>query len=283
MIFRFILSLLCIAFFAMTPAHAAGFFSKKEMTYEQALEKLAPHKAFYDIDLVSTKSGSPIVNISGKMFYEWSETCDGWLTDHRFNLFYEYSDGPGMKITSDFSTFESFDGKEFTFSARRKRNDELYQEFRGAADMNKGKKEAVYSIPEDMAFDLTSKINFPMQHTVKLIQNMSNKNKFFNSAVFDGSDDEGPVQINAFIGKEAELPENVQKNENIEQSLLKAPLRNIRMAVFPIESDAAVSDYEMDALFHENGVISDMLVDYDDFSVTQKLVALEKIDPATCN
>jgi hypothetical protein len=39
----------------------------------------------------------------------------------------------------------------------------------------------------------------------------------------------------------------------------------------------------MSLVFHENGLISDMLIEYDDFSVTQKLVALEKVDAASCS
>jgi len=272
-----------LSFVAVNPSDAAGLFSKKEVSFAEAKNKLQPHKAFYDIDLVATRSGSPIINISGKMFYEWKETCDGWLTDHRFNLFYEYSDGPGMTITSDFSTYESFDGKEFTFSARRKRNDELYQEFRGNSDLGKMGGKADYTIPKDIEFDLGEKTNFPMHHTVKLIQNITNNNKFFNAIVFDGSDDEGPVEINAFIGDTKEAPKKLTENKAIEQSLIKVPARKIRMAVFPQNSENEISDYEMDAVFHENGVISDMLVDYDDFSVTQKLVALEKIEPTSCN
>jgi hypothetical protein len=36
-------------------------------------------------------------------------------------------------------------------------------------------------------------------------------------------------------------------------------------------------------IFHENGVISDMKIDYDDFSVTQKLVALERVQGDQCS
>ena len=36
-------------------------------------------------------------------------------------------------------------------------------------------------------------------------------------------------------------------------------------------------------IFHESGIISDMLVEYQDFSVTQKLIALEKIDAVSCD
>ena len=279
------LLLLCslFCFLVISPSNATGLFSKNKISYDDAKQKLQPHKAFYDIDLVATRSGSQIINISGKMYYEWKETCDGWLTDHRFNLVYEYSDGPGMTITSDFSTYESFDGEEFTFSARRKRNDELYQEFRGTSDLGKKGGTADFSIPDDVEFDLTSQTNFPMRHTVKLIQNITNKSKFFNAVVFDGSDDEGPVEINAFIGGAEKAPKTLFGNDAIDADLIKVPARKIRMAVFPQNSDTATSDYEMDAVFHENGVISDMLVDYDDFSVTQKLVALEEIDSMSCN
>lgn len=154
-------------------ADAAGLFGKNKISYEEARDKLQPHKALYDIDLVATRSGSPIINISGKMMYEWKPACDGWITDHKFNLFYEYADSPAMKITSDFSTYESYDGEEFTFSARRKRNDEIYQEFRGNANFDDGLLNksglADFSIPDDVTFDLESGTYFPMTYTVKMI------------------------------------------------------------------------------------------------------------------
>jgi len=264
-------------------SYASGILSKEKISFERAQKALEPHKAIYDINLIATRSGSPIINISGKMFYEWKPSCEGWITNHRFNLFYEYADGPGLTITSDFSTYESFDEEEFTFLAQRKRNDELYQEFRGAADRNDDVRKAIFSIPEDVSFDLSENTNFPMRHTVKMIQHMLNNDKFFNAIVFDGSDDEGPVEINAFIGKETKPEKELLKNTAIDEDLLKPKAKNIRMAVFPVESENAVSDYEMSIVFHSNGVISDMEVDYDDFSVSQQLIALEKIVPISCN
>lgn len=109
-----------------------------------------------------------------------------------------------------------------------------------------------------------------------------NKDKFFKAVVFDGSDDEGPITINTFIGKEISQSPNYKDIKEINQSLLNVPAWNVRMAVFPETEEEAISDYEMSVIFHENGVISDMLVDYDDFSVTQKLVALEKLEKQTC-
>jgi hypothetical protein len=278
-------ALFCLALIGQ-PATASAFWGSKEISYEEAKERLEPHKALYDIDLVATRSGSPIVNISGKMFYEWKPTCGGWITDHRFNLLYEYADSPAMQITSDFSTYESFEGKDFNFSARRKRNDQLYQEFRGHANFGKGAGEkaglAEYSIPDELEYGLDESTFFPMTHTVKMIQKALNEDKFFHAVVFDGSDEEGPVEINAFIGKEVDALKQLGKTENLDKSLLKTPAWNVRMAVFPEQNDSPTASYEMSIVFHENGVISDMLVDYEDFSVTQKLIALEKLKPVSC-
>ncbi len=56
----------------------------------------------------------------------------------------------------------------------------------------------------------------------------------------------------------------------------------IRLAFFPLNKPSETSDYEMELTFHENGIIRDMIVEYDDFTLSQKLVALEKIEGSPC-
>lgn len=261
-----------------TPAYAIG--PKGNIKPE---DMLAPHKALYDINLVATRSGSQILNISGKMFYEWKPTCEAWVTDHRFNLHYEYADSPAMNITSDFSTFEEFDGDDFNFSSRRKRDGDLYQELRGYAEMEDEESGlATFSKPEGLSYTLTPGTYFPMRHTVEMIRNAKAGKKFFTASVFDGSDEEGPVEINAFIGQPVNAMTVVSASPNLDMSLVNTPAWKVRMAVFPETDPSATADYEMSMIFHENGVISDMLIEYDDFSVTQKLVALEKMDFDSC-
>lgn len=270
--------LMSLAVLMAVPAHAAG---------PDISDVLTPHKALYDVELVATRSGSQVINISGKMFYEWKPSCDAWITDHRFNLFYEYADSPGMTVTSDFSTYEPFDGKSFDFTSRRQRDGELYEELRGHAALDgsgkKGGGIARYSIPESLEFDLSSDMLFPMKHTVEMVKKARSGQKFFSANVFDGSDEEGPVEINTFIGKPVNPLKTIVPSDKLDMGLLNTPAWNIRMAVFPSASDEDKSDYEMSMVFHENGVISDMLIEYEDFSVTQKLVALEKIKADTCH
>jgi len=268
-------SLLLIS--AMTMMSAPSFAGAAD-----GAKGLVAHKAVYDIDLVATHSGSQILNISGDMTYEWKPSCDAWVTDHRFKLFYEYADSPGMRIASDFTTYEKFDGSDFHFSSRRHRDGEMYQEIRGSADSHAGKAgKAVFSMPTGVKYDLVSGTKFPMGHTLEVIKRAESGNKFYSAQVFDGSDEEGPIEINTFIGNTVSSDERA-KGAKIDSSLLDGRAWSMRMAVFPAKDQEEESDYEMQMVFHENGIISDMIIEYDDFSVKQKLISLEKITADPC-
>lgn len=244
---------------------------------------LAPHKALYDIQLVSRRSGSQILNIGGKMFFEWKPTCEAWTTDHRFNLTYEYADTPAMRISSDFSTFEPFDGKSFDYTARRERNGEVYDEIRGKAErIDDGGGLALYSMPEGVKYDLPVGTLFPMGHTFELLNHARAGKKFFNATIFDGSDEEGPVEVNAFIGAPINVTAELKPSSSVDTTLINTKAWHVRMAFFPLNKSDAGSDYEMDIVLHDNGIISDMHVDYKDFSVRQKLAAIERVAPKAC-
>lgn len=243
---------------------------------------LAGHKALYDIEMISKRSSSQVLNIHGQMYFALQPGCDAWTTDHRFNLYYEYADSPPMQITSDFTTYEPMDGKSLAFNSRRKRDGEIYQELRGTALRNdKGQSHVTYSLPEGLTFDVDQGGLFPMAHTALMLQNMKDGHKVFNAVVFDGSDEDGPIEVNTIIGKTM-MPTAVPAGPAIDAGLITAPARSVRMAFFPLIDDSPTSDYEMDVALHDNGVISRMKVDYGEFSVAQKLVALEKIASPVC-
>ncbi len=250
---------------------------------EDIVNGLLPHKALYDINMVSKSSGAQVLNISGQMFFEWQPDCEAWTTNHQFKLLYEYADTSPMHITSDFSTYENYDSQSFDFTSRRKRNGKLYQELRGRASMDQDEKgEALFSMPEGLSFDLPAGTLFPVSHTLELLRRAKTGKKFFHATVFDGSDEDGPVEINAFIGKPVNAMANLTPSPDMDTALINTLAWNVRMAFFPLLNPDSDADYEMDVVFHENGVISDMLVEYKNFSVTQKLVAIEKLEKKEC-
>jgi len=237
---------------------------------------LVPHKALYKIGLVSTKSGSQILDIDGQMYYQWQAGCDGWTSDNRFKILYEYADSEPMAVESDFSTFETFDGKSLNFTSQRKRDEEVFEEMRGQALMAEAGGEASFTIPEGLTFKLDKGNYFPMGHTLAVLAKAKAGEKFFTSTIFDGSDEQGPVEVNAFIGKDVKGAEGFTASKDLDVKLLDSPARKVRLAFFPLSNPESAADYEMDVVLHENGVISDMQIHYEDFSLSQKLVALEK-------
>lgn len=240
---------------------------------------LAPHKALYEIKLLTNKSSAQFVNLSGQMYYEWQSSCEAWVSNHRFNLTYEYADAPAMRITSDFSTYESFDGKTMNYTSQRKRDGHIFEEIRGLAKVSENQREskAEYTIPEDLEFQLPEDTKFPMSHTLAVLEKINSGQKFYRTTIFDGSDKDGPLQVTSFIGKPVEKGDIIKVSTGMDEELLNSPAWNMRLAFFPMNSPDAASDYEMSVVFHENGLISDVVIDYKDFSVSQKLVALEKL------
>ena len=253
-------------------SHKIGSVEPATVTHIKGDENLVPHKALYEIKLFSKKSGSQVLNISGKMFYEWEKTCGGWLTDHNFDMLYEYADSPSMRVTSNFSTYEGFDSQTLDFTMERKSNGQVFEKIRGSANSQ----EATYTLPtDDLNFTFDDDTFFPIAHTAAVVNQIKANQKFMSATLFDGSDTEGPLIVSSFVGSKAAAPEGLLTQKDIDKSLLDAPAHKLRLAFFPLKSEQAEADYEMDMVFHENGVISDMHVYYDDFAVSQSLVALQ--------
>ena len=273
---------LVVAAAALLPVYNAPAAPAGVQAAQTANTAFAAHKALYQIRLASAKSGAQVINISGDMFYEWQPSCDGWTSNNRFNLLYEYADAPTTQITSDFSTYETFDGKSLSFTSQSKQDGQVLDELRGSASIDaEGKGEAVYSKPRGLAFDLPAGTLFPMAHTVEMLKKIKEGKKFFNAVIFDGSDEDGPIEVNAFIGQPVPPESVLNPTPAINADLLKSPAHKVRLAFFPLNNPASIADYEMSMVVHENGLVSDMTIEYHDFSVTQKLVALEPV-PSTC-
>lgn len=268
-------SLIVCACIAFVGAPQQGFAKPKADPATEA--GLSPHKALYSIRLMSSRSAAQLINVSGQMFYEWKPDCDAWIANHSFNLLYEYADSPATKITSDFSQYESFDGDDLNFSSKRKRNGVLFEEYRGHAELKEtGIGEAHFNVPKDVHYDLPKGTLFPMAHTINVIQQIKDGKPFHQDTIFDGSDADGPVNVNVFIGKEVSGMAKVEPSADLDTSLLNVPARKVRLAFFPLKDDSEIADYEMDMVFHDNGIVSHMVVEYEDFTVEQKLIALEK-------
>ena len=262
-------------------AEQASLLQDASVTIDAAkLAGLKPHKAQNAISMASKKSASQVQNVAGRMNYEWRSDCFAWISDHSLDVIYDYTDGTAVRVESAFSTYETMDGMEMNFSTEKKRNGMAFQKVRGYADLET--REAHYSIPEGVRLELPEKTLFPMSHTLQVLKHMKEGERFFASTIFDGSDEEGPIFVNAFMGPRVKVDEEILKNTDLDQSFLKSPARHVRLSFYKDDGEyGLLPDYEMSLNLHENGVISAMHVEYEDFSVEQTLIGLAAQDK-TC-
>lgn len=251
------------------------------------IPSMVSHKALYGFKMVSMESGSGVVGLEGKMYYEQQDVCEAWTTDHRFTTEYFYPDRNSVLNTSHYVAWEAKDQSRFSFNSERRENGELIEQLRGEALRQKGGvTRAEYSRPEDMHFDLPEGYLLPTMHTAEIIRHAGAGEKFFHAVMFDGTDSDGPVDVNVFIGKPAgaeEIAIIAGRHKEIAVGLLSPQAWHIRMAVFPLaEREQMVPSYEMDMLLHDNGVISHALVDYKSFKVEQTLTSLESLPEQPC-
>lgn len=241
---------------------------------------IQPHRALYDVTLTSIKSGGQLVGLKGQMYFEWKRTCESWNTDHRSSFVYEYADGTAARVVNDFAAFETLDGKQLDFSSRRSSNGALLEELRGHAKLNQ---KATYTMPYAKDIVLPKNTFFPMRHTEEVIKRAQKGERFFNAMLFDGSDAEGVQQVNAFIGPRIKASQlQKPKGPHIDASLLKQAAYPVEFAFFSAGPEDHEADYTVSLTALENGVVTEINIIYNTFSIKQTLVALEKIEAPSC-
>ena len=241
----------------------------------------APHKAIYAMSLATAKAGAGgVVDVSGKMLFEWLDACEGWTTDQKFALQYVYNNGPAVQFASHYNAWEAKSGESYSFSVRRLRNGEISEEIRGSANRAPdGSVLASFSKPAKTTVELPAGVVFPTAHTVKMLELAARGERFYNTLMFDGSDGEGPVEINVFIGQISE-PAGASK---VNSDLLSRPARHVRMAFFPNEGDSSQPEYEMTLNLLDNGVVSELRIEYEDFTLRGLLESIEAVAAPRCS
>lgn len=251
--------------------------------------EMASHKALYTLVSGDIVPGSDIRQVKGAMFYSQEDTCDGWTTDRRFSTEYYYLGvSTPLPSRSRFLSFESKDGKRFSFSSERNENGEEQERIHGAATPDtQGKMFAVYAAPDDLRHELPTGFYLPTAHTAELVRHARAGDKFFNATLFEGADKDGPAEVNAFIGaalKPEEIAKIVEGSKDIDASLLPPEAWHLRLAVFPLEEQKeSLPAYEIDMVLHANGIVSAAEVSYPEMRIKQVLATLQKLPGDSCH
>ena len=249
----------------------------------QAVE-LAPHRAFYELELSQTEANSGVAGATGRLVVDWSQSCEGWTVDQRLALIVVQPSGRPTITEIVFSSFESLDGLTYSFTTRTTRDGTVIDEFRGEAGRSDvgAAAQAVYSVPADTRRVLPPGTVFPMEHLRLLLDAaMSGESRLFRR-FFDGPrPDESPFDANALI---LGGPQDGEKGAAAGlDPLTDRPWWPVRIAFFPQSGLAPEPDFELAADLQDNGVVRRYLFDYGAFQMSGDLSRIEGGAIPTCS
>ncbi len=239
--------------------------------------QVVPHRALYELTLDRASRRSKVVEVKGRLAFEWADSCDGWTVEQRYELELLYSEGAAIEILTSYVVWEAKDGLRYRFNVRRHQNGELDDEFRGKAALSgKGRTgRAVYTRPKQEA-KLPLGTLFPADHTIELIERALAGDKIVQRKVFDGATEHGTMLINAVIGKALAPAEAGQ------HPLANAEGWHMRLAYFAIDKVTSTPEYEIGLELQDNGIARAVDIDYGDFAIRGALQHIERLPEPDC-
>jgi hypothetical protein len=245
---------------------------------------LLPHRAVYDLDLDSASERSGITGIEGRMVYEFAGSpCEGYTVTFRFVTRIDTSEASRM-TDQQTTTYEDGAGANFSFVTRSFIDSELDKELRGNARIEPDA--TVVSIEEPETETLTLEATqFPTQHLIELIDKAEGGETFYETTLYDGSDEADKVMTTTvIIGKQAAVRTTDPERAAVDD-LGDDPFWPVDIAYFDLsEADGEeFPTYRISFKLHESGVTRDLVMDYGDFSMTGTLVDLSMFEaPEAC-
>lgn len=247
---------------------------------------LQPHRAVYDIALGNASERSGITGLTGRMVYEFTgSACDGYTVSLRFVTRIDTPDVTRM-TDQQTTTFEEGDGGSFSFSTRSFVDQQLDKELRGVARAQDDDTLVALEKPDRREVEL-EKTRFPTRHLLELLDKADSGETFYETTIFDGSEDADKVMTTTVVVGRKSAPDNADPEREALDALETDAYRPVDIAYFDLsEEDASGEElpvYRISFKLHDNGVTRDLFMDYGDFSMTGRLVDLSLFDaPDDC-
>jgi hypothetical protein len=249
--------------------------------------ELDAHRAIYEIELLRGGGGTDFTNVSGTMYLDWSDVCDGWTMTQHVRLFFSNPTGTTMQNDFSFSSWESLDGRDFRYSMLSKTNGKVNEKVEGEASIDPvtGMGRATFTKPEKLELELPVGTIFPTEHLFDTINYALKGGRILSRNVFSGTGDDSLNEVSAFIGPPAErssLEERSteeDKDTSWRHDLISWP---VSMAYFPLGGEDSEPEFEIHFEILENGVSPTMDLDYGMFSIRGIMKHIEFYPSPTC-
>lgn len=249
-----------------------------------AAVQILPHRAIYELSLASTRNGSMVAGVDGKMSFVLGDACSGWTIEQKFDVRFQYAEGEDVRMSTSYVTWEAKDGRSYRFNVRKMVNGELDEELKGSATLSgEDGGKVIYEKPDSKEIALRPGTMFPSAHTIRLLELAAAGEIFFARGIFDGSEPEGAAGVSAVVGgRKAPGTSDAAKIDTAVVDLRKDKGWAVHLAFFPTDLSKPLPDYETSLLLLDSGIVQSMLIDYGDFKVNARLTSLESAPKPPC-
>lgn len=243
---------------------------------------LMPHRAVYDIELKEASERAGIEGMRGRMVYEFvGSECAGYTTSFRFVT--RVDTGEQVRVTDQQSlTFEDLAAGKFRFATKSFTDDQLDKDVSGAAAEENGKVKITLDGPSGRAVELADS-RFPAEHMLEVIEKARRGPTFFESRIFDGSEDGDRSYLTTTIVGRPALPDRNDPDALKAGGMAGTAYWPVSIAYY---DEKSVGDllpvYTQSFKLYENGVSRDLTLDYGDFVLSGHLTELQMLDAGDC-
>jgi EipB-like len=248
---------------------------------------LVPHRAVYELTLGKVRGKASVQNARGRILYDFSgNACEGYSLE--FRQVAELDNGEGKISLSDLrsNTWEDGSARSYRFTSQNHLNQRLLDAVDGKAERSSGGVAVTLTKPEPRQVDLDAAIVFPTEHVRRIIQAAREGQTILEFPIYDGSET-GEKVYNSLtvIGREIGPGERDLADAASGNTVLTG-LRRWPVTVSYFERNKPAAEqtpvYAISFDLYENGVSRTLVLDYNDFSISGVLKALELKDSKPC-
>lgn len=264
----------------------SALLSTSSLGFAAGFEVLKPHRAVYDVKLENAAERSGIKGMKGRIVYEvQGNECEGISIRYRFVTTIN-TGRDDFTTDQQTATYESPDGKEFSFETKSFVNDQPDQKISGNASIKSDGVTVNLKGDEPRELNLGEGI-FTTTHLIDILNAAAKGDQFLTHNVFDGSGDADKMLNSASVIGKAKVVEEPLEGEAPEVLDIFGERKAwpVTMSYFDQKQDntgESVPIYEASFLLYGDGLTRQLKMKYPDYELQAALTKVEYFDAPAC-
>lgn len=243
---------------------------------------LQPHRAVYDFTLGNSVGQKGPAAASGRIVYEIrGDVCTGYSVNFRQSTEVTPVEGEVRSADVSSATFEDIDGKILRFRYDTYSDGRITRSVEGKAERSDGGLSIVISKPSPEKIDLGVEPTFPVQQSLKTIAAARGGQNVLELKTFDGSGSGKNIYHSLqIIGAALTKPAGDLTDNHADMKGMKR--WRVVASNFELKNIDAPPVYTLKFDLWENGVSSNVTIDYGSFTLIGKMEKLELFPVKPC-